>query len=48
MTIWARFDKDGLESYGVVENRQVARIEGIPFGAHRVTYGVLKNPSTQV
>jgi 2-keto-4-pentenoate hydratase/2-oxohepta-3-ene-1,7-dioic acid hydratase in catechol pathway len=37
MMIWARFEKDGVISYGVVENRQVTRVEGSPFGAHRLT-----------
>jgi 2-keto-4-pentenoate hydratase/2-oxohepta-3-ene-1,7-dioic acid hydratase in catechol pathway len=35
MTTWARFEKDGRQSYGVVEDGQVAPIDGRPWSAHR-------------
>ena len=34
---WARFERDGVASYGIVEDDVVETIEGTPFGEHRRT-----------
>jgi 2-keto-4-pentenoate hydratase/2-oxohepta-3-ene-1,7-dioic acid hydratase in catechol pathway len=46
MTTWCRFEKDGQQSYGVVEGDQVIAVDGIPWGEHKRTARVF--PLTSV
>jgi len=37
MPSWCRFVHDGAATYGIVEDDRIIRVEGSPFGAHRIT-----------
>jgi 2-keto-4-pentenoate hydratase/2-oxohepta-3-ene-1,7-dioic acid hydratase in catechol pathway len=48
VTIWARFEKDGIASYGVVEDAQITRVDGSPFGAYRLTSAKVRLDSVRL
>jgi 2-keto-4-pentenoate hydratase/2-oxohepta-3-ene-1,7-dioic acid hydratase in catechol pathway len=46
--IWCRFSHDGVTSYGLVEGETVVKVDGIPWGEHRIAAQILPLKSVKL